>query len=115
MAKIAKCDAAAADRTATMIALLAKRSQAMTDIDDKLAFEMFRLRVAGQSERKIATKYKVATAAVRERDARMLPAVDTAMRVQVHALELNSDTMSCMKLILRMLPLAAIKGLRHCV
>ena len=58
------------------------------DIDDDIATKMLRLRVAGQSERRIAAQFNISQAAVRTTINRMLPVVDTAYRVQAHGLEL---------------------------
>ena len=61
----------------------------MVEIDEVIALEMFKLRVLGQSERKVALTYNVTTLAVRRAVARVCPIVDTASRVFAHGLALQ--------------------------
>ena len=55
-------------------------------VEDDIALKMYKARVAGESERKIAAKFKVTPTEVRHAVARMLPIIDTAARIRPMAL-----------------------------
>jgi hypothetical protein len=61
----------------------------MTDVDDVTAFEMFKLRVIGRSWRCIAKQFDCDETTVQRAIDRMLPVIDTQMRVRMHGLELE--------------------------
>jgi hypothetical protein len=61
----------------------------MIDVDDVTAFEMFKLRVIGRSWRRIAKQFDCDEATVQRAIDRMLPVIDTQMRVRMHGLELE--------------------------
>ena len=57
-------------------------------VEDDIALKMYKARVAGESERKIAAKFKVTPTEVRHAVARMLPIIDTAARIEAYGLQL---------------------------
>jgi hypothetical protein len=64
-------------------------TEAMSDVNDVTAYEMFKLRVIGRSWRRIAQQFSCDEATVLKAIDRMLPAIDTQMRVRMHGLELE--------------------------
>ena len=57
-------------------------------VEDDIALKMYKARVAGESERKIAARFKVTPTEVRHAVARMLPIIDTAARIEAYGLQL---------------------------
>jgi uncharacterized linocin/CFP29 family protein len=64
-------------------------TEAMSDVNDVTAYEMFKLRVIGRSWRRIAQQFGCDEATVHKAIDRMLPVIDTQMRVRMHGLELE--------------------------